>query len=439
MSGAGCGDVSGGGEGENPESSGLMGSLGWEEGDGGGGCGEGDASVCEDSASDGLGGCTVPSEVGSAASTGGSVCRSDLELAEALLDECSRESSKPLLEERRIQLSHLSADIPAYSLDAGNAEESDASATASAPAAGVAVAPFFSPLSSGLVTGGCSVTSVGIVTPVRRPVLEYIRDDVMDALADLFSAFKLSRPNAWGDVSERHLEVMKKLVGMVLRGLNTAILDASRLILKPESLMLFQNGEMLEDHCVDRMLEYLVLATGSRMVGVENKCSPASPLVTNSYLAGSHFVVGVAFVKLLRALGKALSGKKMAQQELKAKACDISPAGTACQYQYHQECMSWEVSGESEDAHTILQRILRSIVGPTNVDKALNKSLDPFEKKNILIVATHDLHTKVIRLVRKHAHCAQGGGPGGVAWHVFTHDSWTPCTLRNGTLVCKQE
>jgi hypothetical protein len=137
-------------------------------------------------------------------------------------------------------------------------------------------------------------------------------------------------------------------------------------------------------------------------------------LLTNSDLAGSHCVIGVANAGLLRTLGKGLSGKPIAKQA--AKACNASPELQT----HHQNCISRDEPGESEDTHTVLRRILRSMVGPENVDKALNKSLDPFEEKNILVVETHDYHTKVIRLVRNPA---RGSGGGGVAWDVYTHDS----------------
>jgi hypothetical protein len=312
----------------------------------------------------------------------------DLETAEAIVEESSRGSC-----EQRFRLRQQSADNAAHTLDVGDAQE--------------IVAPFFSTLS----TGECSVRTA---TPVR-PVLEHIRDTVMDALAVLFSASKLSQPYAWGDVSARHLQVMETLIGVVLESLNTATLDASRLILKPESLMQFKKGEMLDCAGNDQMLEYLVRGTGSRMVGVKgyNTCSP---LLTNSDLAGSHCVIGVANAGLLRTLGKGLSGKPIAKQA--AKACNASP-----ELQTHdQNCISesWDEPGESEDTHTVLRRILRNIVGPENVDRALNKSLDPFEEKNILVVETHGYHTKVIRLVRNPA---RGSGGDGVAWDVYTHDS----------------
>ena len=303
------------------------------------------------------------------------------------------------------------------------------SASADADAAAVTavtVAPFFSRLQ--VVTGGHSVRTA---TTTARPVLKLIIDDVMDAFEELFSACKLSRPNAWEEVSVHHLDVMTRLIGRVLQCLNTATVDASRMDLKPESLMLFREGEMLDDSCVDWMLKCLVEATGTRMVGVKGN-SPGSPLVmTNSDLAGSHFVLGVAYAELLRRLGNQKT--KLTKDH---DTSDAGPVGPAA-FQNHESCESWVVPGvagesEKEKADTTLKRAVKNIVGTENVDAALNGSLDPFEKKNILVVATKSCHSKVILLQNP----SKGGRPDSGTWHVVTYDSagasqWDP-DLRAG-------
>ncbi len=72
---------------------------------------------------------------------------------------------------------------------------------------------------------------------------------------------------------------MHVLMGDMHKGLGDATLEVSSLILKPVSMKRFRTGEMLDDHCLDRMLEYLVQATGSKMVGVKEDAT-FSPWVT---------------------------------------------------------------------------------------------------------------------------------------------------------------
>ena len=263
--------------------------------------------------------------------------------------------------------------------------------------------PFFSPL---------HITAPPMQNQSRAPVpvLEHILNTVMDALADLFTAADIqSRPHAWGDVSTRHLDVMHVLMEDVHKGLPDATLDEGRLIVKLASMMQFRRGEMLDDHCIDKMLEYLVQATGSKMVGVkgDHTCSPW--VTTDPASAGSYYVLGVAYAESLRRLASAP----------KAKACDKSPVGPAACVRKHDVGESWIVEGEAEDESAVLRRVVRDIAGPENVDAALKKSLDPFGNRNILVAATAELHTTVFRLVRTRV----AGPPGQVRWQVCTHDS----------------
>ncbi len=126
----------------------------------------------------------------------------------------------------------------------------------------------------------------------------------MDALADLFSARNLPKPCAWDDISACHLEVMDVLMGAMHKGLGDATLEVSRLILKPESMKRFRSGEMLDDHCLDRMLEYLVKATGSKMVGVKDDATCSPWVTTDSNLGSSHYVLGIMHAESLRRLAK---------------------------------------------------------------------------------------------------------------------------------------
>jgi hypothetical protein len=261
------------------------------------------------------------------------------------------------------------------------------------------LAPFFSPL---VITAPQGTSPVPSQPRACVPVLEHILATAMDALAELFLAHSLSKPCAWGDVSARHLEVIHTLMDDVLKGLEDATQDVSRLILKPESMEQFRRGEMLDDHCLDRMLEYLVQATGSKMVGVKGDptCSPW--VTTDSARASSYHVLGVA--DSLRTLGRLKTPKAS------VRPSDASPAGPAAFQKHADFGESWVVPGDAESPDETVLRLARAIVGSENV--TLDKPLDPFGKRNILVVATWAGHTKVIRLVRREG-----------TWDVWTHDS----------------
>jgi hypothetical protein len=208
------------------------------------------------------------------------------------------------------------------------------------------------------------------------------------------------------------------LMDDVLKGLEDATQDVSRLILKPESMERFRRGEMLDDHCLDRMLEYLVQATGSKMVGVKGDptCSPW--VTTDSACASSYHVLGVAHADSLRTLGRLKTPKAS------VRPSDASPAGPAAFQKHADFGESWVVPGDAESPDETVLRLARAIVGSENV--TLDKPLDPFGKRNILVVATYAVHTKVICLVRR-----PKDSDGASTWDVWTHDSlgstkWDP-------------
>jgi hypothetical protein len=337
----------------------------------------------------------------------------DLASAEYIFDEdiSSRESGKRFFSyhaapaasadgagviERGVEEAYL-AEAERVSSETPAAAASAAATNSALADRDAGLAPFFGPL---------VITAPQVTSPVQSqpracvPVLEHILATAMDALADLFSAHNLSKPCAWDDISARHLEVMHVLMGDMHKGLGDATLEVSRLILKPESMKRFRRGERLDDHCLDRMLEYLVQATGSKMVGVKEDATCSPWVTTDSTLASLYYVLGIAHAESLRRLGK----------KPKAAACDTSPA-----HQQHASGESWVVPGETETPDETLRRVVRDIVGSGNVDAALGKSLDPFGKRNILVVATCS-HTPCSsakgRGRRKHMGCLDPQLPG---------------------------
>jgi hypothetical protein len=103
---------------------------------------------------------------------------------------------------------------------------------------------------------------------------------------------------------------------------------------------------------------------------------------------------------------------------------DASPAGPAAFQKHADFGESWVVPGDAESPDETVLRLARAIVGSENV--TLDKPLDPFGKRNILVVATYAVHTKVICLVRR-----PKDSDGASTWDVWTHDSlgstkWDP-------------
>jgi hypothetical protein len=64
-------------------------------------------------------------------------------------------------------------------------------------------------------------------------VFDHVLSTVMDALHCLLSAHNLTRPGKWGDLSAKHLEVVKNFLEVVHKGLEAATLNAELLSLKP--------------------------------------------------------------------------------------------------------------------------------------------------------------------------------------------------------------
>jgi hypothetical protein len=239
------------------------------------------------------------------------------------------------------------------------------------------VRPFFIPLAG---DGGkaCSV-------------FEHIFDNVMDCVSKLFSVCKLPRPKSWGEISARHLRVMASLMADLHKGLQSATRDASKLILKAYSSDRLQSEQMLDDGCIDWMLECLIQAVGSRMVGV--KVGAASPLLTtNTNRAEEYFVFGVSHSESLRRLVS--KPKRDVHKPLQVHEDDV---------------VSWNVPGESDGPDEALRRCIEDLGGAENV-----------KWKQLLLVATCKLHTKLV-------HLASHADPkDSLFWRVTNYDSLFP-------------
>jgi hypothetical protein len=190
---------------------------------------------------------------------------------------------------------------------------------------------------------------------------------------------------------------MKMLMEEVHQGQKAATLDANLLPFKPLlNVEAFESGQMLDDTCLDWMLECLVKALGSRMLGVKGE--KLSPLlrIDQPDLASRYYVIGVAQAELLRGA-------------VRRQRRDTTAPGTV----EHADCQSWTELGDSEDCDAALRRFLSGLVGAENVDEALDHKLDPFDNRNILVMATWRKHTILVELQRSEA----------MRWNVSTHYS----------------
>jgi serine/threonine protein kinase len=266
-------------------------------------------------------------------------------------------------------------------------------------------APFFSQLILGSSTSAQAVL-------FQRSVFDHMLHIVADALEKLFLTHQLSRPRSWGEFSVDHRNVMKSFMADVHKKRGAATLDATLLTLKPlDGEDAFQSGAMLNDTCLDWMLECLVRALGSRMLGVNGgTCSPL--LTINAGLAQAYYVLGVGHAEAVR--------KTVRNKGQDTDQCD-QPGN-----QVHDGCSSWTVPEESEPTEVALQRVVRDLVGADNVDEALGHKLDPFDTRDVILVATFHQHTKVLKLARDigdKRHKPQAGN--GLRWSVSAYDSLT--------------
>ncbi len=112
--------------------------------------------------------------------------------------------------------------------------------------------------------------------------------------------------------------------------------------------------------------------------------------------ANMYYVLGVAQAEALRGA-------------VRRQRRDTNTPGTV----EHAGCQSWTEPGDSEGCDAALRRFLGGLVGAEKVDEALGHKLDPFDKRDILVMATWRKHTKLVELQRSKA----------VRWSVLTHDS----------------
>ena len=170
---------------------------------------------------------------------------------------------------------------------------------------------------------------------------------------------QVPRPGAWGAVSDRHLEVMHSVMADLHTQLEERYLDASKLPIRESSWEKLLKSEMLDDDIVDWMALKLCQAVGSTMAGDPSRggAVPVSPLLQISpEHAERFFVIGVMIAEQLR------------------------------------------MSGLKNDK----TRILRMLVGKTNVQAVQEGRLDPFHHKSLLVLQTNakKVHTSLQELVR---------------------------------------
>ena len=285
---------------------------------------------------------------------------------------------------------------------------------------------------AGAADGSCSSAAAGESHPPAvasaraasansASVFEYIFNNVVDNMHSVFLAHNLPRPVAWGDITEKHLDVMASLMADLHSGLEAAIVKREQLTLKPSIWNLFQRGERLDDSCVDYMLAWLVRAVGSRMYGKpwteeEEHCpgdtEAGASLRTDN--ADKWYVFGVLHAEMIR--GVVTAKKRDAKTVLKSHAESSFPGIESC----------W--SGESELPDEAVRRIvggIRGIVGTdASVDEAMLHRLNPFEGRDILVCASFGGHTSVFKLEGRPV-----GSKGGEfrRWTVSTYDS---CSYR---------
>jgi hypothetical protein len=151
---------------------------------------------------------------------------------------------------------------------------------------------------------------------------------------------------------------MKSFMEDVHENRAAATLDSTLLTLKPlDGEDSFQTGAMLNDTCLDWMLECLVRALGSRMLGVKGEnCTPV--LTINAGLARTHYVLGVAHTDAVQKL-------------VRKKGVDTDHCERPVT---HDDCSSWTVPLLSHISLTILLHTIWSCNGagkhPTFQDRS---------------------------------------------------------------------
>ncbi len=165
--------------------------------------------------------------------------------------------------------------------------------------------------------------------PGSTSVFDHILSTVMDALHNLLSARKLTRPSKWGDLSAEHLKVVENFMDDVHKGKEAATLKAR----PPEDLELtgcsvdgFRGGHMLGNYSLDLMLASLVRALGPQvsMAGVKADSQALSPwlLPDSTILAKTPYVFG-AIQQIHADLLRRLAKRKHLQPRRLAKGKDL--------------------------------------------------------------------------------------------------------------------
>ena len=183
-----------------------------------------------------------------------------------------------------------------------------------------------------------------------RSVFSHMFDDLMEWFWPMFIAAGLQAPlrGEWGRLSASHLALMHSTMADLHNRLDELCVDRSKLAMKASDSKAFLDKTMLNDTCVDHMVETLCQALGTKTVGLT--AGTRSELLKPSDEAGKYLVLGV------------LQTQKL-----------------------------------SEDPGSVL----RYLVGKNNVAAALDGRLDPLNGKVLLAIRTHAKHTTMVEVVRE--------------------------------------
>jgi hypothetical protein len=252
-------------------------------------------------------------------------------------------------------------------------------------------------------------------------MLEHILNNVVQLLGPVFTAGGVLLPQTWDEVSPQHIEVFRGSMAGLRK--QRQILDVSQLPLPLRAWDTLSEldsmgiREMLEDATVDAMIQFVAMALGVKMKGVN--VVGASKMLKIGAEPNNFHVMGVAQANSLRTVISPIAypaGSKVREcQGLRTGSQDRPGSDND-----DSDLVMKASSGEKESHEAAVERALRIVTMKANVPAVLAKTVDIFDgKKSVLIVAMHQSHATVSQLTRD-SNGAQAAQPSG--WTMTHHD-----------------
>ena len=251
-------------------------------------------------------------------------------------------------------------------------------------------------------------------SPAATPVLDHIRGFVCDAFGRVFIARGLeANPRAWHLVLTEHMEALVDVMADLHDKLEENIENHAALPLPLRSWETMRPRCRLDDTCVDHMAAAVVAAARSSMMGVQGR-EVSECVEIDTQRASKYIVMGVLNTQGLRDLvsGQNAARKRARAQSRPLNAPDASEPGSGI-----LEIRDGTAASVSE--REALGKWLRPLVGKAEGKDAIPKLYGALASKELLILATHAVHTTLVHLFPQTA-------ARPTKWTTCVYDTFNP-------------